>query len=459
MRKVEEGKCSLWQGRKFRILLSKDSPVWHVGKVKKLEYFKKEENSDGSIVDWFLTMEFETTCKKKKNKNKKQDKRKKKSKKKQIDNSSKDGNDEDLLRLRLGDYVELKDLVSAFNYNGSFGVVVSDEKFNETGRYGIQVQNKDGHGVRKTKQFSIQPKNISKFVTLEEEEEKEEDTFDDNKEKKLIKKEWTWKFHRLHPATGGTLEGKACDCTSLLSLEWLEWLEDPHPMHSPSSSMQPGGIDITTFSSREDFFVELEQCIGTYGYYVHPSGNKRMRLDPEEPLGFHLRNFVEVRGTRNLEHNTTIDERPLSYFCPIESLPRREGLELPPTRMIPIRSDVELLGETNWTVPAYNRMAVEGNFTAEWNEGVRDEQLQTLKVFNYIDATGSEEPPLRKLMNLAKFMFYRFPRVDMGSRGQSDISIGHNVSRGSALRNCLTQNQRKYVCSRLTHWFLRQENI
>ena len=45
--------------------------------------------------------------------------------------------------FRLGDYVEIKDLMNSSIYNGSFGAVVSDEYLKENGRYSVQVRNKD----------------------------------------------------------------------------------------------------------------------------------------------------------------------------------------------------------------------------------------------------------------------------------------------------------------------------
>jgi hypothetical protein len=43
--------------------------------------------------------------------------------------------------------------VNSSIYNGSFGVVVSDEYFKENGRYSVQVRNKDesNDGKRRTK--------------------------------------------------------------------------------------------------------------------------------------------------------------------------------------------------------------------------------------------------------------------------------------------------------------------
>ena len=53
--------------------------------------------------------------------------------------------------FRLGDYVEIKDLMNSSIYNGSFGAVVSDEYLKKHGRYSVQVRNKDESNDEKKK--------------------------------------------------------------------------------------------------------------------------------------------------------------------------------------------------------------------------------------------------------------------------------------------------------------------
>jgi len=394
--------------------LSEDSPLWHIGKVKKLEYVKKEN----SVVDWFLTMEFETKLKQKK---------------------EKISEENTALQLRLGDYVELKDLVAAAKYNGSYGVVVSGDDFKRTGRYEVQARERldeqeDGihRAGGKLKHLSILPKNVSKFQTLEEDND-ENNNSSSSSSSRSNKIEWTWKIHRLHPTTGGTLEGTVQDCAALLSLEWLE---DPEP---------PSLLPETNFPLTSTH--ECQQWIGTSEYFLSTDGTQKYRIrwglgsdaNGRKVNGFLKWSFIEIRGNSS----TSIKK------CPISSFPRSETMATVSRRMCPNRTFE--VGDKVWMISAFNRLIVEGRFTAEWLETSTIGRKQRLSLNFYIDDSGPEPAlSLRKRQIISSFSFI----YDEGK-----IYHGGSVAPTNSLSKCLTEIQQGYFSNRLTHWFFRQDNV
>ncbi|OEU21379.1 hypothetical protein FRACYDRAFT_235003 [Fragilariopsis cylindrus CCMP1102] len=126
--------------------------------------------------------------------------------------------------FRFEDYVEIKDLMNSSIYNGSFGAVVSDEYLKENGRYSVQVRKKDESNDEKkkktkTKMLSIRPKNLNKFITLEEGEEEVEEEGEEGAGGKPLRKSWYFGYFASTELLGGTIiYGNNVDgCTAILN--------------------------------------------------------------------------------------------------------------------------------------------------------------------------------------------------------------------------------------------------
>jgi hypothetical protein len=153
----------LWSGRRLRILLSRESPKWHVAKVKGMEQFCTGPFS--SNTRWRMTLEFE---------------------------GGHDGKD-DGSSFQPGDYVELLELKTSKELNGKSGVVL--EHLRDSGRLRVQIA---------TKLVSLKPENLRRMAGVD-------------------LTEWTREVHRLHPKTGGVLAGDgSTDPAEKISFEWLD---------------------------------------------------------------------------------------------------------------------------------------------------------------------------------------------------------------------------------------------
>jgi tetratricopeptide (TPR) repeat protein len=405
---------------------------------------KEQQNHDGVVlVDWFLTMEFETATHSTED-----------------DNDDDDDDDNEISLFHPGDYVELKDLVAASKYNGQYGVIVSDNEFCRTNRYTVQVCSSiDEH---KTQLMSIRPKNLTKFITLEDYGDDTSNTIiksSSSSDRQVVspKSEWTWKIHRVQPNTGGTLEGTAEDCASLISFEWLDASQ---PLHD-NTPYKLDQIEAMEFPSENHMLYEYIQQFGTSGYYINTSRNQRSRPENGRLKRFY---FVRVDGNNKVENTSQ-----QFNLCSIESLPRNNTMPSPPKGMWP-RVDLDDEGTgANWVISTFNRVAVEGSFVVEWSDHTNQKNGEKELIYSfYVDSLGPKEPPQRKSYALVSFVY-----------GQDNEKIINNVDnsalldtfamggrfgvlkggKGHSFMRFFTENQSHYFCARLWHWVLRQKNV
>ena len=442
-------KEDLWQGRRLRLLLSPDSPVWAHGKVSKIE----QVENDGIFVE----MEFEAETPKK--------------------------------MQQLGTYVDIIGLVQSPQYNGSRGVVVADDEFVETGRYSVQVrdvvapcQKKEGKSgtAMTTTTMKILPKHLVLSKGLQ------------------INATHKWKIQCAHSISGGTLVGNENDRARLLSFEWLE-----PSVELPSTVM----IDddrlfakvITTEKGGEVYEEGLIlnnyiYWIGTSGYFTLPDGKRRIRLNDGNnnssntleifPDGKHrigndsssnrleILSFIRSNGKSS---TTTIDATatdPISILgrCPVKSLPRMKVLPMPSQRMVPRVSKKQKL-KYKWLVPTYNRLIHDGIFEAEW---IESSNSLTVSFFIVDDGDdNSNDTLLRKVSSLATFRFTEYEVISAGSlkisfvhcmEKDDSLHVSKNGVGGSSIDVCkelkevMTQDQQQYFCTRLLHGLLRQQD-
>jgi tetratricopeptide (TPR) repeat protein len=411
---------------------------------------KQQQNNDSVVlVDWFLTMEFETVPQTTEDDN--------------DDDDDEDDGDNEISLFQPGDYVELKELVAAPKYNGQYGVIISDNEFCRTDRYTVQVR--CSVNKHKTKLLTIRPKNLTRFITLEDYSDDTSNTIVDsinisgNSSVASMKSEWTWKFHRVQPNTGGTLEGTAEDCASLISFEWLDASQ---PLHE-NSTYKLDQLEAMEFRSKYEMLYECKQQFGTSGYYLNTSRNQRSRLGNG---GLETYYFVRVDGNNRIE-NTSQQFK----LCPIESLPRDDTMPLPPKGMWP-RADLDDEGpEENWVISIFNRVAVEGSFVVEWSDRITNSKGEKkLKYSFYVDSLGPKEPPLRKSYAMVSFVYGQENEVVINNLDNSPF-MGNDVSsrsgtfgilnggKGHPFMKFFTENQSQYFCARLWHWVLRQTNV
>lgn len=157
---------ALWSGRRLKILLTKDSPRWHAAKIKTMEHACDGPLS--AMTKWFMTVEFE----------------------KELGAGTKADPDD----FSPGERVQVHGLQSETGrqHNGKIGVVI-DAVDTTKGRYPVQLAN--GH------RLSVKPCNLHEGP-----------------------QSWKKEINRMHPITGGTLQGgtPGRDTRALLSFEWMD---------------------------------------------------------------------------------------------------------------------------------------------------------------------------------------------------------------------------------------------
>ena len=416
---------NLWQGRRFRILLSSDttsaiSPIWHICTVTKIVGTQFVHD------DQYLEMQFETPSRQR--------------------STLGDTNDATNTNLKIGDYVEINGLVKASNYNGSYGIIISDQDFAETGRYEVQARDvSTAPASTQTTQARATTKNIrikSKHLSI-------------------ITSERTWKISRLHPFSGGTLVGTLRDCANLVSFEWL----DPSECDKWDDAPILGG-DLP--EPEADSFIEDHQpWIGTSGYLTLPDDFHRIRMNDEHSVeegGLKVRSFVRVNASINTNAASNNDSKNIVDRCPATSLVRKDYLPKPSRKMLP-----KNVKELYWLIPTYTRL-MDGIFTAEWREYPNSGcPILLVSFFTNNDHTSTnnvDEQP-RDSLYLATITFTEWDGVaETFLKLESDIEHVNATNDGLSgitvceqLKHVMTQDQQQYMCVRLLHWLIREEPL
>ena len=215
-------------GRKMRVLLSKDSPIWHTAVVK--SYIIVASNKNG--YEWkqpSIVLEFD---------NEKND----------DDNNDDDGNDDDndgrddgdvddksgsvSTNFPPGAYVKIQGLVNASHHNGRCGIVLGrqEQQQQPQGKKGKKKKTKDIASlllVRYKVQISndnilsIKPQNLIKKSLNNSPKDDDDDDGVGGGYHRLI--------YRIHPSIGGILTGKTSkgvDASEKISFEWIDGEKD-----------------------------------------------------------------------------------------------------------------------------------------------------------------------------------------------------------------------------------------